>query len=203
MSWKSSAPGSSPEQETDLAADGYLKDQFLLAMPGLAGSYFADTVTYLCEHNAEGAMGLVINRPGELTLVELLAQVGLGTGRISVDIPVMQGGPVATERGFILHSDDRHFEASVAVGDGLMLTAAREILEAIAEGRGPEHYLVALGYAGWGEGQLEAELKDNAWLNCPADPSIIFEVPFEDRVNRAAEALGIDFRLISGQAGHA
>jgi putative transcriptional regulator len=186
-----------------LAADGYLKNQFLLAMPGLAGSYFADTVTYLCEHNADGAMGLVINRPGELTLVELLAQLGLTGSSVSVDIPVMQGGPVATERGFILHTDDHPFDASVAVGDGLMLTAAREILEAIAEGRGPQHYLVALGYTGWGEGQLEQELKENAWLNCPADPAIIFEVPFEDRVNKAAEALGIDFRLISGQAGHA
>lgn len=203
MSSRSSEPGSSHEQETALAADGYLKNQFLLAMPGLAGTYFADTVTYLCEHNADGAMGLVINRPGELTLVELLAQVGLSCSGVSVDIPVMQGGPVATERGFILHSDDRHFEASLAVGEGLMLTAAREILEAIAEGRGPEHYLVALGYAGWGEGQLEQELKENAWLNCPADRSVVFEVPFEDRVNKAAESLGIDFRLISGQAGHA
>ena len=130
-------------------------------------------------------------------------KLGLSSGAVSLDIPVMQGGPVATERGFVLHSDDRHFEASLAVGNGLMLTAAREILEAIAEGRGPEHYLVALGYAGWGEGQLEQELKENAWLNCPVDPSIIFEVPFENRVNAAAATLGIDFRLISGQAGHA
>ena len=186
-----------------MAAETSLKNQFLLAMPGLAGSYFADTVTYICEHNADGAMGLVINRPGELTLMELLAQLGLNAGAVSVDVPVLEGGPVATERGFILHTDDRNFEASLNLGDGLMLTAAREILEAIAAGRGPANYLVALGYAGWGEGQLEQELKENAWLNCPVDQSVLFEVPFEDRVNKAAEVLGIDFRLISGQAGHA
>ncbi len=186
-----------------MAADVSLKNQFLLAMPGLAGSYFGDTVTYICEHNADGAMGLVINRPGELTVVELLAQLGLDAGRVSPDVPVLVGGPVATERGFILHTGDEHFDASLDLGDGLMLTAAREILEAIAAGRGPQHYLVALGYAGWGEGQLEEEIKENAWLTCPVSKAVLFEVPFEDRVYKAAAALGIDFRLISGQAGHA
>lgn len=180
-----------------------LKNQFLLAMPNQAGSYFGDTVTYVCEHNEDGAMGLMINRPSAMTLVELLSQMGLTTGDVPADIPVLEGGPVASERGFVLHSQDASFDSSLALGDGLMLSTAREMLEAIAEGRGPEHFIVTLGYAGWGSGQLEEELKDNAWLNCPSTPDVLFDTPFEDRVNRAAAVLGIDFRLMSGQAGHA
>ena len=188
------------EQTTSGAS---LKNQFLLAMPSLAGSYFGDTVTYLCEHNEDGAMGLVINRPSGLSLVELLSQLGMKSGVISADVPVLDGGPVARDRGFILHSDDARFDASLELGDGLMLTAAREVLEAIAQGTGPREYLVALGYAGWDGGQLEAELKDNAWLTCPASLDVIFHEPFDARVRKAAAALGIDFRLMSGQAGHA
>lgn len=180
-----------------------LKHQFLLAMPGLAGGYFDGTLTYLCEHGAEGAMGLIVNRPSELSLVELLYQVGLPAGAAPTDAFVLNGGPVATDRGFVLHRSDDRFDASFALGDGLMLSAAREVLEAIANGDGPAEYLVALGYAGWDGGQLEQELKDNAWLSCPADPDILFRVPFTERVDRAAQSLGIDFRLISGQAGHA
>ncbi|MFW6094335.1 MAG: YqgE/AlgH family protein [Pseudomonadota bacterium] len=180
-----------------------LKNQFLLAMPGLSGSYFGDTLTYLCEHNADGAMGLVINRPSELSLVELLSQLGMQASDIAAEVPVMDGGPVARDRGFILHTDDERFDASLELGNGLMLTAAREVLEAIAAGAGPRQYLVALGYAGWDAGQLEEELKDNAWLTCPASPAVVFDEPFDTRVAKAAEALGIDFRLMSGQAGHA
>src|SRR5210317_2160218 len=110
FSWKLSGPGSSPGQGTVLAADTSLKNQFLLAMPGLTGSYFGASITYICEHNADGAMGLVINKPGDLTLVELLAQIGLDSSEVSIDVPVLDGGPVATERGFILHTDDKHFE---------------------------------------------------------------------------------------------
>ena len=180
-----------------------LKNQFLLAMPNQAGSYFGDTVTYICEHNADGAMGLMVNRPSPLTLVELLAQMGLETSDVAADIPVLEGGPVAAERGFVLHSQDTSFDSSLALGDGLMLSTAREMLEAIANGQGPDQFLVTLGYAGWGGGQLEDELKDNAWLNCPSSPDVLFDTPFEERVNKAAQALGIDFRLMSGQAGHA
>ncbi len=186
-----------------MAPEHSLKNQFLLAMPGLAGSYFGDTLTYLCEHTDDGAMGLVINRPSELTLVELLAQLGIAPGEVSADVPVMDGGPVARDRGFILHSDDERFEASLDLGNGLMLTAAREVLEAIARGSGPRDYLVALGYAGWDGGQLEQELKDNAWLTCPASLDVVFREPFASRVSKAAATLGIDFRLMSGQAGHA
>ncbi len=180
-----------------------LKNHFLIAMPAMLGSYFGDTIIYLCEHNDDGAMGLVINRPGDMTLIELIAQLGIPTGGVSAEIPVMDGGPVARDRGFILHSDDQRFDASLDLGNGAMLTAAREVLEAIASGRGPRDYLVALGYAGWEGGQLEQELKDNAWLTCPSDLDVVFQVPFEQRVIQAAASLGIDFRLMSGQAGHA
>lgn len=180
-----------------------LKHQFLLAMPTLAGGYFGDTVTYLCEHNDDGAMGLVINRPSQLTLVALMDQLGIDPGQTPTDLPVLDGGPVSPERGFILHSGDRRFDASLALQDGLMLTAAREVLEAIAAGEGPAEYVVALGYAGWDAGQLEQEILDNAWLSCPANADVIFHEPFEQRVTKAAAVLGIDFRLMSGQAGHA
>lgn len=186
-----------------MTPEASLKNQFLLAMPAMTGSYFGDTVIYLCEHNDEGAMGLLINRPSEMSLVELLSQLSIDTGAVPVEVPVMEGGPVARDRGFILHSDDRRFEASLDLGNGTMLTAAREVLEAIAAGEGPRDYLVALGYAGWDGGQLEDELKENAWLTCPASLDVVFRVPFEERVHKAAAALGIDFRLMSGQAGHA
>jgi putative transcriptional regulator len=186
-----------------LTADLSLRNQFLLAMPGLAGSYFGATLTFICEHNDEGAMGLIVNRPSQVTLIELLAQLGIDKGVTPADALVMEGGPVSAERGFILHSAELSFEASLEVGPGLMLSSAREVLEAIAAGQGPQAYLVALGYAGWDAGQLESEVAENAWLTCPADPEIIFSTPFEQRVDRAAQHLGIDFSLISGQAGHA
>jgi putative transcriptional regulator len=186
-----------------LTPENSLKNQFLIAMPSLTGSYFGATVTYLCEHNEDGAMGLVINRPSDLTLIEMLAQLGLRTGGLAAEVPVMEGGPVARDRGFILHSDDKRFDASLDLGDGLMLTAAREVLEAIGDGVGPKDYLVTLGYAGWGAGQLEDELKENAWLTCPASLDVLFRAPFPSRVRQAAATLGIDFRFMSGQAGHA
>jgi putative transcriptional regulator len=186
-----------------LTAEVSLKNQFLLAMPNQAGTYFGDTVTYVCEHTADGAMGLMINRPTDVALVELLSQLGMDPRGMPLDVPVMEGGPVAAERGFILHTDDKSFPTSLSLSDGVMLSTAREVLESIAAGNGPADYLVALGYAGWGEGQLEAELKENAWLTCPGDSDVIFNTPFEQRVNKAAAALGIDFRLMSAQAGHA
>lgn len=185
-----------------MTAELNLKNQFLLAMPGLTGSYFGDTVTYICEHNEQGALGIMINRPSDVSLKELLAQLAIDNPPELAEVPVMVGGPVAPERGFVLHSYDDRFEASLDLGDGLMLSSAREILEAIARNEGPKNYLVALGYAGWDAGQLEEELKSNAWLNCPSKRDIIFDKPFTERVAGAAEVLGIDFRLMSGQAGH-
>jgi putative transcriptional regulator len=185
-----------------MAIEHSLKHHFLLAMPGLAGEYFGNSITYVCEHNEDGAMGIMVNRPMELSVGGLLEQLGIGAVG-SLDQSVLEGGPVKRDRGFILHTDDVHYDASLTLGNGLMLSTARQTLEAIGAGEGPRRYLVALGYAGWGVGQLENELKENAWLSCPAQIDILFEVPFEERVNRAAASLGIDFRLMSSQAGHA
>ena len=147
-------------------------------------------------------MGLVINKPTNTTLPELLTQLGLTPGASPADAIVLEGGPVSPERGFILHSDDIDIDTSLVLGNDLALTTAREVLEAIAAGSGPSRYLVAMGYAGWGSGQLEAELADNAWLTVPGNLDVLFDTPFDDRVNRAAELLGIDFRLMTHQAGH-
>ena len=172
-------------------------------MPTLTGTYFGASLTYICEHNEHGAMGLMVNRPSNVSLVELLAQLSIDTAGAPADVPVMEGGPVAQDRGFILHSDELAFEASLDIGDHIMLSSAREVLEAIAAGEGPREYLIALGYAGWDAGQLESEVKENAWLTCPAERKIIFSTPFDERVSKAASSLGIDFALMSGQAGHA
>lgn len=192
-----------------MTAELHLKNQFLLAMPGLAGSYFGDTLTFICEHNEDGAMGLIVNRPSSVTLIELMAQLGIDKGETPLDRVVMEGGPVGGDRGFILHTADDRFDGSLALGNGLMLSSAREVLQAIARNEGPADYLVALGYAGWDAGQLEGEVAENAWLTCPADPEgelareIVFRTPFEHRIQRAAGSLGIDFSLISSQPGHA
>lgn len=179
------------------------KNEFLLAMPALAGSYFGQTITYLCEHNEDGAMGLVVNRAVEdVMLGDLFDQLDI-EGGAHRDAQVLEGGPVQRDRGFVLHSDDVVLDGTLRVEQGLALSTSREILAAIAAGSGPERFLVCVGYAGWGGGQLEGEMAENAWLTCPAATEILFSVPLEDRVHRAAEALGIDFNLISGAAGHA
>ncbi len=147
-------------------------------------------------------MGLVINRPSELTLGDMFDQLDID-GDHARNSRVLQGGPVERERGFILHGDDVDFDASVDLGHGIRLSTARQVLEAISKGNGPEKFIVALGYAGWEGGQLERELSENTWLSCPANSEVIFETPFEMRVQRAADTLGIDFRLISSQPGHA
>ena len=185
-----------------MALDTCLKHHFLLAMPALAGEYFGNTITYVCEHNEEGAMGFMVNRPMQLSLPGLLEQLGIGSTLTRQD-PVLEGGPVKTDRGFILHSDEVQYDASLPLGHGLVLSTARQTLEAIGAGHGPKQYLVALGYAGWGSGQLENELAQNAWLSCPADLQILFDVPYDQRINKAAATLGIDFRLMSTHAGHA
>lgn len=179
-----------------------LKHQFLLAMPTLGGSYFGNSITYVCEHNRDGAMGLMINRPSKMTLGDLFDQLEL-EGPENRDLPVLEGGPVQAERGFILHSNEFNPTASRDLGAGLALSTSREALQAIAAGEGPKQFLITLGYAGWGAGQLESELGDNSWLTCPGSTEVIFDVPFDDRVQSAANGLGIDFTLISGQAGYA
>lgn len=182
----------------------HVKNQFLLAMPNLlvAGDYFRDTITYVCDHNDKGAMGIVVNRPLKLTVADVLEQLELpNTG--DVEAVVLEGGPVQRNAAIILHSDDVRIEKSVGVGDGLALTAEVEMLAAIGRGEGPSQYVVALGYAGWASGQLDGELAANTWLTCRGSKSLIFEVPFEERVETAAKTLGIDFSLMSGQSGNA
>ena len=171
-------------------------------MPGLTGDYFADSLTYICEHNDDGAMGLIINRPSEMCLVELFAQLGLPAEHKWVDTAVLEGGPVAADRGIVLHGDDQVSESSANIGQSLILSTAMDVLEAIAADQGPQQFLVALGYAGWGPGQLEDEIGRNVWLTTPADVDIVFSQNWSAKLQLAARPLGFDFRLIAGKAGH-
>jgi putative transcriptional regulator len=185
-------------------SESSLRDHFLLAMPSLTDAIFAHSITYLCEHNEQGAMGIVINHPLDLSVEEVLEHLNLSaSGRFS-EIPVMAGGPVHMDRGFVLHRHTaREWEATLQIADDISLTTSRDILKAIADGEGPDDCLIALGYAGWTGGQLEAEISDNSWLTLPADSSIIFDTPYHLRVNAAAAQLGVDLNLISAEAGHA
>ena len=181
-----------------------LSNQLLIAMPGMADPNFNSTVTLICEHNAEGALGIVINRPMSLNLGGLLAQLSLDQADESAaSSPVLDGGPVGRERGFVLHNPQAEFESSVTVSADIQLTLSRDVLDAMAAGSGPDQSVVALGYAGWEAGQLEQEMLQNTWLNVPASPEIIFDVPFTDRWSVAAEIIGIDISQISSHVGHA
>ena len=193
--------GSTP---TSSQTANQLANQFLIAMPSLADPNFSQTVTYMCDHNEDGAMGLVINRPLDLDIDALLTHLEINdTRRGQGYIPIYQGGPVQTERGFVLHRDIGQWEASIQVSDDIALTMSQDIIEAIAHDEGPKNYLITLGYAGWGAGQLEEELAANAWLNGPADPAIIFELPVEQRWNAAAKHLGVELNNLSSDVGHA
>ena len=179
-------------------------NQFLIAMPSLRDPNFSQTVTYICAHNEDGAMGLVINRPANCDLGEILAQMEMKPDDQSISkIPVYQGGPVHTDRGFVLHEPNDEWDSSINVSEFLNVTTSRDILHAIAESTGPRNYLIALGYAGWSSGQLEEEIKENAWLNVSADLDIIFNTPCELRWSSATALLGIDHYQISTGIGHA
>lgn len=181
-----------------------LTNQFLIAMPGLVDPNFHQTVTYICAHNEEGAMGIVINRPLNFALGEVLSQMELSSANKDIlNLPVYHGGPVQTDRGFVLHTIAYNWESSINVSDNISVTTSRDILESIAEGNGPDHSLIALGYAGWAAGQLEYELKENVWLNGPAESNIIFDTPYDRRWEKSAELLGVDLEKISREAGHA
>jgi putative transcriptional regulator len=180
-----------------------LKHHFLLAMPGLAGDYFANSLTYVCEHSAEGAMGLMINRPAELSLMDLLSRLGMNGCSDFTQSPVLEGGPVATDRGFVLHSAEKSFDSSADIGHNLRLSTALDVLEAIARDEGPDRYVVTLGYAGWGAGQLEAEVGANVWLTVPANEEILFNTPLDVRMREAARTLGIDLFMLATRPGHA
>ena len=185
------------------ASSSSLRGHFLIAMPSLQDGFFSHAVTYLCEHSEEGAMGLVINQTIDLGLHDLLRQVDIDPIAGLPEQPVFRGGPVQPEHGFVLHSPGRNWVGTRSVGGGLALTTSRDILEHMASGRGPEQALVALGYAGWGPGQLESELAENAWLVAPVNPSIVFALAPGERWGAAAQIMGIDVNLISQVAGHA
>lgn len=182
----------------------YLNNQFLIAMPNLADPNFFHTVTYLCQHTEEGALGIVINRPTAMTLADIFEQIGIESDLEEVkNTPVFAGGPVQQERGFVIHSPcEEHWDSSISTADNITLTSSKDILQAIANGRGPKEYLIALGYAGWGKGQLEKEIIENSWLNTPSGESILFRTPIEQRWNAAASQLGIDINRLTTVAGH-
>jgi len=181
-----------------------LRNHFLLAMPRLTDAIFAHSITYLCEHNEHGAMGIVINHPLEVCVEEIMEHLQISASGRLRDIPVMAGGPVHMDRGFVLHRPtDREWEASLKVTEEIYLTTSRDILAAIAVDEGPEDNLIALGYAGWSACQLESETTENSWLTLPADSAIICDTPYHQRAVAAAAKLGVDLNLISGEAGHA
>src|SRR5215469_99939 len=182
----------------------FLTNQFLVAMPSLEDPNFRESVTFICEHNPKGALGIVINRPMNVVLEDILKQLSLKAhDQTTAATPVYLGGPVQPERGFVIHEPAGRWEATLKVGGSLGVTTSRDVLAALAEGLGPKRSFVALGYAGWTAGQLEDELKSNSWLSAPADPHIIFDTPVEQRWQAAARLIGVDLSLLSGDTGHA
>lgn len=188
-----------------MSLSNQLKDQFLLSMPHLQSDYFSGSLIYLCEHSEEGAMGLIVNKTSELNFAEVLEQLDIEPLVKTLDqVPVYAGGPVKTDRGFMLHGPAaQEWKSTLKLRDGLYLSTSLDVLEAVARGEGPKDYLIALGYAGWGPGQLEDELSGNLWLSCPVNLDILFTTDPEQRLGAAAKQLGIDINLLSDQAGHA
>jgi putative transcriptional regulator len=196
----------------DVSGQGYLDGRLLVAMPVMGDPRFERSVIYLCAHSAEGAMGIMVNRPaGSIDFPQLLMQLNIikeseeiklaGSAEI---IKVLSGGPVDTGRGFVLHSSDYFIaNATLKINDGVCLTTTVDILKAIANGNGPQHAILALGYAGWRPGQLESEIQDNGWLHCDADAELIFGDDIDDKYDRALRKIGIDPGMLSNEAGHA
>ena len=181
-----------------------LTDHFIIAMPGLMDENFSQAVTYICEHDENGTFGIIINRESEITLDDVMQQMNIPyqPDKDKVE-PIFTGGPVQANRGFILHRPTGHWDSSLVINDSMALTTSRDILEAIAEDRGPDDNIIALGYAGWGPGQLEQEMAANTWLSCPAEEQIIFNTPVKDRWQAAADLIGVDLSLLSSETGHA
>ena len=183
---------------------GSLRDHFLIAMPAMADGNFSEALVYICDHSKEGAMGLVINRPMEVPLSTVFEQMQLDSSSPMDTQPLLSGGPVSVERGFVLHSgDDQSWESTMKVSPQVSLTASRDIIADMAAGNGPSDALVVLGYAGWGAGQLEQEIADNAWLTVPADSDIIFRTPFAERNQAAAASIGVNLQNLSHSFGRA
>ncbi|KQZ94085.1 hypothetical protein ASD64_04170 [Mesorhizobium sp. Root157] len=192
------------------AEGGFLDDQFLIAMPGMKDNRFARSVIYVCAHSDEGAMGLIINQTQQMLFPDLLVQLGIMDEQEAIRLPapardfvVRNGGPVDRSRGFVLHSGDYRVESSLNVSDEVCLTATVDILRAISTGRGPRRALMALGYSGWGAGQLESEIAQNGWLTCPATPELLFDPDIDSKYDRILAAIGIDIAHLSSAAGHA
>jgi len=180
-----------------------LSNQFIIAMPGLLDPHFQKTVTYICQHDDKGSLGVTINRPIDFTFTELAKQMEIEiTVPEASDIQIYAGGPVGTNQGFVLHSSEKAWQYSLVINKEFTLSSSRDVVQAIARGEGPEYYLVALGYSGWGAGQIENEILQNSWLNTPADKQIMFDLNYDKRWEAAALSLGIDIHLISNQAGH-
>ncbi|GJM11772.1 MAG: UPF0301 protein [Pseudohongiella sp.] len=190
---------------SDIRDPKYLENQFLIAMPQMGDSYFANTVTYLWKHNDDGALGIVINKPLEACIAdifdELEIECSIEAGPFR-ETPVLAGGPVERDKGFIIHDAQQSWESSISVSDEISICTSKSILEDIANGNGPDNYLVALGCAGWDAGQLEREIVTNAWLTVPADPALIFSNDYDNKTQRAASLLGIDLQQLAPDAGH-
>lgn len=181
-----------------------LTHHFLIAMPSMADPYFAKSLTYVCEHNDQGALGLVVNRPIDMTLQALFERLSLTLREKALsDAPIYFGGPVQTDRGFVLHEPAGNWQSTLRVRDVIGLTTSKDILEAVGRGEGPQKMLVTLGYAGWSAGQLEHEIGQNAWLTVEAKDAILFDLPAEERLPAAMELLGIDFARLADSPGHA
>ena len=181
-----------------------LASQLLIALPALADPNFARSVALICQHDGEGAMGVVVNRPSEYTVGEVLQQMGIDSDDETLRAQVvLAGGPVHPERGFVLHDGSREWDSTLAISEQLFVTTSRDILEAMARGEGPAHAVVALGCAGWGAGQLEQELTENSWLTVPAEPDLLFALPLGARWQAAASRIGVDLLNMADHSGHA
>ena len=181
-----------------------LANNLLIAMPSLADGNFAQSVSLICEHSERGALGIVVNKPLPMTLCEVLAQMKLETAEISIgERAVLRGGPVHTDRGFVLHRPGGNWDSTHRISDAIQVTTSRDVLAAIARGEGPRDAFIALGYAAWEPGQLEREILDNAWLSVPMNERLIYELPFEERWQAAWQQLGVHSSRVSPVAGHA
>ncbi|HQR03816.1 MAG: YqgE/AlgH family protein [Proteobacteria bacterium] len=181
-----------------------LTNHFLIAMPAMADPHFSRTLTFICEHNTDGALGIIVNRPMEMNLADLFERVDIALEVPDFNgLPVYFGGPVQADRGFVLHRPSGSWQSSMLVGGDLALTSSRDILAAMGSTGEPAEFIVTLGYAGWTAGQLEWELSQNAWLTVPASPAVIFDLPPEERLAAAMQLLGVDFARLSDVAGHA
>ncbi len=189
---------------TTMGKAGNLTNQFLVAMPGLEDPHFSQTVTLVCEHSDKGALGIVLNKPLTMKLSEVLTQMNLPARDEQVGGQiVLRGGPVHQDRGFVLHRPGGSWESTHKISEVIQVTTSRDVLAAMARGEGPEKAFIALGYAQWGAGQLEQELKDNSWLTLPLDETVLFELPYEERWQAAWKSLGVDVTTVSSRAGHA